>query len=281
MLTELWRIFFSSLVGDNSTLTTRRINTLQRLMGRQLEELANCSARGNDLKKTLKEKQVLLDSQKEIIIIGQEAIDSINERRDLAEQEKSVIEERAQENEAMLHAQQKEFKELQSLLGAKDQNPKKSGRIDKRRTVFDKHTNDKTSKTLETMSKQRDEKQETLRKTIKSVDDIRIQLLAKREAVRHCSEAVFLKTNELVDVDQCILETMQDVRKMKQEIRQNEFDLFHLQQQIEETEDELERTRKNGIANKAFKIPLWRLERPEKHKSKVSIRKTVHVNKTC
>ena len=281
MLTELWRIFFFSLVGDNSTLTTRRINTLQRLIRRQLEELANCSARGNDLKKTLKEKQVLLDSQKEIIIIGQEAIDSINERRDLAEQEKSVVEERAQENEAMLHAQQKEFKELQSLLGAKDQNPKKSGRIDKRRTVFDKHTNDKTSKTLETMSKQRDEKQETLRKTIKSVDDIRIQLLAKREAVRHCSEAVFLKTNELVDVDQCILETMQDVRKMKQEIRQNEFDLFDIQQQIEETEDELERTRKNGIANKAFKIPLWRLERPEKHKSKVSIRKTVHVNKTC
>lgn len=281
VLTELWRIFFFSLVGDNSTLTTRRINTLQRLMRRQLEELANCSARGNDLKKTLKEKQVLLDSQKEIIIIGQEAIDSINERRDLAEQEKSVVEERAQENEAMLHAQQKEFKELQSLLGVKDQNPKKSGRIDKRRTVFDKHTNDKTSKTLETMSKQRDEKQETLRKTIKSVDDIRIQLLAKREAVRHCSEAVFLKTNELVDVDQCILETMQDVRKMKQEIRQNEFDLFDLQQQIEETEDELERTRKNGIANKAFKIPLWRLKRPEKHKSKVSIRKTVHVNKAC
>ena len=234
-----------------------------------MEELANCSARGNDLKKTLKEKQVLLDSQKEIIIIGQEAIDSINERRDLAEQEKSVVEERAQENEAMLRAQQKEFKELQSLLGAKDQNPKKSGRIDKRRTVFDKHTNDKTSKTLETMSKQRDEKQETLRKTIKSVDDIRIQLLAKREAVRHCSEAVFLKTNELVDVDQCILETMQDVRKMKQEIRQNEFDLFDLQQQIDETQDELERTRKNGITNKAFKIPLWRLERPEKHKSKV------------
>lgn len=274
-------VSFFALVGDNSTLTTRRINTLQRLMRRQLEELANCSARGNDLKKTLKEKQVLLDSQKEIIIIGQEAIDSINERRDLAEQEKSVIEERAQENEAMLRAQEKEFRELQSLLGAKDKTPKKSGRIDKRKTVFDKHTNEKTSRTLETMSKQRDEKQETLRKMIKSVDDIRIELLAKREAVRHCSEAVFLKTNELVDVDQCILETMQDVRKMKQEIRQNEFDLFDLQQQIEETEDELERTRKNGIANKAFKIPLWRLERPEKHKSKVSIRKTVHVNKTC
>ena len=259
-----------AFVGNNDTLTTRRISSLQRLMRRQLEELANYSARGNDLKKTLKEKQALLDSQKEIIIIGQEAIDSINERRDLAEQEKSVVEERAQENEAMLHARMKEFNELQSLLGAKDQTLKKSGRIDKRKTVFDKHTSDKASKSLEIMSKQRDEKQETLKKTIKSVDDIRTQLLAKREAVRHCSEAVFLKTNELVDIDQCILETMEDVRKMKQEIRESEFDLFDLQQQIEETQDELEGTRKTGIANKAFKIPLWRLGSPEKHKSKVS-----------
>ena len=239
-------------------------------MERQLEELANCSERGNDLKKTLEEKQVLLDSQKEIMIIGQEAMDSIKERRDLAEQEKSVVQERAQENEAMLHAQEKEFKELQNLLGAKDKAPKKSERIDKRKTVFDKHTNDKTSKTLETLSKKRDEKQDTLKRTVKTVDDIRTQLLAKREAVRHCSEAVFRKTNELVDVDQCILETMENLRKIKQEIRQNEFDMFDLQQQIEETQDEIERTRKNGIANKAFKIPLWRLESPVKHKSKVS-----------
>ncbi|KAJ7371773.1 hypothetical protein OS493_023111 [Desmophyllum pertusum] len=93
-----------------------------------------------------------------------------------------------------------------------------------------------------------------------SVDDIRAQLLARRHTVRHCSEAVFLKTKELVSVDQCILETMEDVRKLKQEIRRNEFDLSDLQNQIEETQDELERTRRHGIANKAFKNPLWRLE---------------------
>lgn len=236
-------------------------------MGRQLEELANCSARGNDLRKTLEEKQTLLDSQKEIIIIGQEAIDSISEQREVAEQEKSVVEERAQESDAMLKGQEKEFNELQDLLGAKDKNSKKNGKAEKRKTIFDKHTN---GKTMETLSKQRDEKQETLKKMIKSVDDIRAQLLARREAVRHCTGAVLLKTKELVSVDQCILETMEDIRQLKQEIRRNEFDLFDLQQRIEETQDELEQTKRNGIANKAFKIPLWRLESTEKRKSKVS-----------
>lgn len=239
-------------------------------MGRQLEELANCSARGNDLKKTLEEKQMLLDSQKEIIIIGQEAVDHIMEQREVAEQERSVVEERAQENEAMFDAQEKELNELQSLLGTKDKQAKKSGRVDKRKTVFEKHTSEKTNKTLETLNKQKDEKRETLKKMTKSVDDIRAQLLAKREGVRYHTEAMFLKTNELVSVDECILETMEDVRKLKQEVRRNEFEMSDLQYQITETQDELERTRRNGIANKAFKIPLWRLENTEKHKSKVS-----------
>lgn len=239
-------------------------------MGRQLEELANCSARGNDLKKTLEEKQMLLDSQKEIIIIGQEVVDHIMEQREVAEQERSVVEERAQENEAMFDAQEKELNELQSLLGTKDKQAKKSGRVDKRKTVFEKHTSEKTNKTLETLNKQKDEKRETLKKMTKSVDDIRAQLLAKREGVRYHTEAMFLKTNELVSVDECILETMEDVRKLKQEVRRNEFEMSDLQYQITETQDELERTRRNGIANKAFKIPLWRLENTEKHKSKVS-----------
>ena len=243
-------------------------------MGRQLEELAHCSSRGNDLKKNLEEKQILLDSQKEILIVGQEAVDRILEQREVAEQERSVVEERAQENEAMFEAQERDLNELQSLLGTKDKQLKKSGRGDKRKTIFEKHTNEKASKTLQTLNKQKDEKQETLKKMIKSVDDIRVQLLAKREAVRHHNEATFLKTQELVSVDQCILETMEDVRKLKQEIRKNEFELSDLQYQINETQEELERTRSNGMANKAYKIPLWRLENTEKQKTKVNLTAT-------
>ena len=256
-------------------MTTRRINALERLMGRQFEELNNCAARGKDLKKTLDEKQMLLDTQKEIIVVGQEAIDSIMEQRDLAEQERSVVEERAQEKEAMLEAQEKELNEIESLLGTKDKSTKKNTKLDKRKSVFEsvlkKHSDEKANKTIDLLSKQKDEKQETLKKMVKSVDEIREQLLEKRSSARQCSEAVFLKTKELVDVDQIILETMEDVRKLKQEIRQNEFDLFDLHQQAEETQDELERTRKHGIANKAFKIPLWRLETNDKPKSKASI----------
>ena len=260
--------------GDAGAMTTRRINALQKLMERQLEELANCAARGKDLKKTLEEKQMLLDTQKEIMIIGQEAIDTISEQREVVEQERSVVEERTQEREAMFEAQEKELSEIESLLGTKERSTKKNLKVDKRKSVFEsvlnKHSSEKANKTFETLGKQRDEKQETLKKLMKSVDENRDQLLEKRSSVRQCSEAVFLKTKELVNVDQMILETMEDVRKLKQEIRQNEFDLFDLQKQVEETENELDRTRKNGIVNKAFKIPLWRLE-TDKAKSKVSL----------
>ena len=219
---------------------------------------------------------MLLDTQKEIIIVGQEAIDSITEQREVADQERSVVEERAQEKEAMFEAQEKELKEIQSLLGTKDRNNKKNIKLDKRQSVFEsvlnKHSNEKANKTIETLTKQRDEKEETLKKMTKSVDDIREQLLEKRSSVRQCNEVAFLKTKELVSVDQIILETMDDIRKLKQEIRQNELDLFDLQQQVDETESELDRTRKDGITNKAFKIPLWRLETNENTKSKVSLK---------
>lgn len=262
--------------GHNTATTTRRINALQRLMGRQLEELNHCAGRGQDLKKTLEEKQMLLDTQKEIIIVGQEAIDSITEQRKVAEQERSVVEERAQEKEAMFEAQEKELKEIQSLLGTKDRNNEKNIKLDKRQSVFEsvlnKHSNEKANKSIETLTKQRDEKEETLKKMTKSIDDIREQLLEKRSYVRQCNEAAFLKTKELVSVDQIILETMDDIRKLKQEIRQNELDLFDLQQQVDETESELDRTRKDGITNKAFKIPMWRLKTKENTKSKVRLK---------
>ena len=259
-------------------MKTRRINDLQRLMERQLEELSNCAAKGDDLKNSLAEKQMLLDTQKEIIIVGQEAIDSIAEQRELAVQERSVFEEGSQEKEAMFDAQEKELNEIKSLLETKEKKSqdKSWGKADKRKNVFEsvlnKHSNEKANRTIETLSKQREEKQETLNKLIQSQDDIREQLLEKRSSVRQCNEAVFLKTKELVDVDQIILETMEDVRKLKQEIRQNEFDLLDLQQQVEETQDELEQTKKGGIANKAFKIPLWRLETTDKSKPKVSLK---------
>ena len=262
--------------GGNTLTTTHRINALQRLMGRQLEELNHCAVRGQDLKKTLEEKQMLLDTQKEIMVVGQEAIDSITEQREVAEQERNVVEERAQEKEAMFDAQEKELKEIQSLVGTKDsRNNKKNVKLDKRQSVFEsvlnKQSSEKANKTNETLTKQRDEKEETLKKTMKSFDDVREQLLEKRSSVRQCNEATFLKTKELVNVDQIILETMDDIRKLKQEIRQNELDLFDLHQQVDETESELERTRKDGIGNKAFKIPFWRLETNDKTKSKVSL----------
>ncbi|XP_068702467.1 tripartite motif-containing protein 2-like isoform X1 [Montipora foliosa] len=257
--------------GDNTVMTTNRINALQRMRKRQDEELQNCAERGKVLKQTLEEKLTLLDTQKEIMIIGQEAIENISKLRESAEQERSEVEQRVQEQEAMFEAQEKELQEIQSLLRTKDKPNKGNEKVEKRRTVFEsvlsKQSNEKVSKTTDALYKQEDEKRETVSKLMKSMNDSRRVLLKKRSSVRQCLEAVLRKTKELVSVDEVFLETMEVVRNLKKEIRQNELDLFDLQQQAEETEDEIARTRNYGIAN-SFKIPLWRLNMVQTSQSK-------------
>ena len=254
-------------------MITRRINALQSMSRRQKDELNNLANRGRDLKKVLEEKEALLEKQKEIMIIGQEAIDIITKRKEQAEQERDTTEENEQEQEAMCDAQERELKEIQSLLGTKDENDKRnSGKsVEKRKTVFESVLSQQSNqRTTEELHRREDEKRETLHKLMKAVTDVREKLLRKRSSVRECKEAVLQKTNELVSVDQLILETMESVRTFKQEIRENELDLFDLQQELLETEDELQRTRNVGIVNRAaFKISLWRLDTDQSSKSKV------------
>lgn len=260
--------------GDNTAMITRRISDLERMSKRQRDELRNLANRGNVLKKVLEEKETLLEKQKETMIIGQEAIDIITNRKEQAEQERDTTEEKEQEQEAMCDAQEKELKEIQSLLGIKDKNYKgNNGKpVEKRKavleSVFSKQSNERAT---EELHRREDEKRETLHKLMKAMNEVREKLVRERTLVRECKEAVLRKTNELVRVDQLILETMESVRTFKQEIRKNELDLFDLQQQLLETENEFQRTRNFGIVNRAaFKISLWRVDTDQSSKSKVS-----------
>ena len=260
--------------GDNTAMITRRISDLERMSKRQRDELSNLANRGNVLKKVLEEKETLLEKQKETMIIGQEAIDIITNRKEQAEQERDTTEEKEQEQEAMCDAQEKELKEIQGLLGIKDKNNivNNGKSVEKRKTVlesvFSKQSNERAT---EEFHRREDEKRETLHKLTKAMNEVREKLVRERSLVREFKEAVLRKTNELVSVDQLILETMESVRIFKQEIRKNELDLFDLQQQLLETENELQRTRSFGIVNRAaFKISLWRVDTDQSAKSKVS-----------
>ena len=260
--------------GNNTAMITRRISDLERMSKRQRDELRNLANRGNVLKKVLEEKETLLEKQKETMIIGQEAIDIITNRKEQAEQERDTTEEKEQEQEAMCDAQEKELEEIQGLLGIKDKNNKgNDGKsVEKRKTVlesvFSKQSNERAT---EEFHRPEDEKRETLHKLMKAMNEVREKLVRERSLVREFKEAVLRKTNELASVDQLILETMESVRTFKQEIRKNELDLFDLQQQLLETETELQRTRSFGIVNRAaFKISLWRVDTDQSSKSKVS-----------
>ena len=259
--------------GDNTAIITRRISDLEKMSKRQRDELSNLANRGNVLKKVLEEKETLLEKQKETMIIGQEAIDIITNRKEQAELERDTTEENEKEQESMCDAQEKELKEIQSLLGIKESDKGNDGKpVEKRKTalesVFSKQSNERAT---EELHRREDEKRETLHKLMKAMNEVREKLVRERNLVRECKEAVLRKTNELVSVDQLILETMESVRTFKQEIRKNELDLFDLQQQLLETEDELQRTRNFGIVNRvAFKISMWRVDSDQSSKSKVS-----------
>ena len=267
--------FYVSLfiIGNTRVQISRRLHALKGLLKRQQEEIANCNSRRNELTKTLKDKEALLASQKEISMIGEEAIESMTQERDLVEEERSVVEERVQEREAMFRAQEKELIDIKSAQGTKDKGPQKGSRAERRKTVFESVLDkQKPSRNVQTHSKCYEEKQETLKTTKEALDAMRMQLEQKTVPVRQFDKAILLKTKELVDIDHFILETMEDIRKVRQKLRWNELNFTDIRRATEETHEELTRTKEAGVKNDAFKIPLWRLEGPENLKSKVGFK---------
>lgn len=241
-------------------------------------------ARANDFQTRLEEKERLLETQKEILVVGEECMETLTERRDQEEMDRGVIEERAQESEAIIRVQQEELQSIQDALknakpGKVDQIVNDSGRShsreNKRRSVFDavlsRHSGDKFKKTVESLNKHREEKQETLQRMNGADEELREQLYKKRASVRWHNEAINIKVDELAEVDQHILESMEEIRKLKQHIRRNELDVVDLKRHLEETSKEKERTRKNDLSSvTALRIPLWRLEETGRKAPKAS-----------
>ena len=259
---------------------------LERLAERQRQELANCLSHAKDLQTRRDEKNLLLDTQKEILIVGEEAVEVLIEHRDQEERELSVIEERAQESEAIMKVQRGELRSIEDALQA-NARPSRTNQIAgengrsqsresvKRKTIFDtvlnRHSADRSKKAVESLTKQREEKLETLQRIGDADEELRDQLHKKRASVRSHNEAIHLKISELVDVDQHILETMEDIRKLKQQIRWGEMEVVDLQRQLEETVEEYERSQASETQRgAAMRIPLYRLQPTREKKAQAS-----------
>lgn len=136
----------------------------------------------------------------------------------------------------------------------------KRGSREKRVSVFDKHSNDKSKKSLESLMKQKEDKEETLEKYKQNNEEIEKQLHYRREKVRQINLKIIEKTKDLVDIDQEILDSFEDIRKARQLMRQNEIDVWDIERELEETQEEYEKTEKNPVFDKAISVPVWRLE---------------------
>lgn len=136
----------------------------------------------------------------------------------------------------------------------------KRGSREKRVSVFDKHSNDKSKKSLESLMKQKEDKEETLEKYKQNNEEIEKQLHYRREKVRQINLKIIEKTKDLVEIDQEILDSFEDIRKARQLMRQNEIDVWDIERELEETQEEYEKTEKNPVFDKAISVPVWRLE---------------------
>lgn len=136
----------------------------------------------------------------------------------------------------------------------------KGGSREKRVSVFDKHSSDKSRKSLESLMKQKEDKEETLTKYKQNNEEIEKQLHYKREKVREINLKILEKTKDLVEVDQEILGSFEDIRKARQLMRQNEMNIWDMERELEETQEEYTRTEKTPVFDKPISIPMWRLE---------------------
>lgn len=78
--------------------------------------------------------------------------------------------------------------------------------------------------------------------------------------MRQINLKIIEKTKDLVEIDQEILDSFEDIRKARQLMRQNEIDVWDIERELEETQEEYEKTEKNPVFDKAISVPVWRLE---------------------
>ena len=233
-------------------------------MERQQSEIVNCLEVRKVLRKKLEDAEALLESQKQAIVVGEDTKDSLVEEKQITDAEREHLEERAQECRMIIATEEKELKDMLSQLkSGKSGRAKPSGfsvspRRERRSSSIDVEEKTKKSSSLK---KQSEEKQATLSQVKENERDFRRTVAVKKQSVKSLNAEILQKTEELIEIDQLLLETMETIKRTKRALRQNDFDLFDIQRELEETEEEIKHMKK-GNHNKLSKpiVPLFKLK---------------------
>lgn len=114
--------------------------------------------------------------------------------------------------------------------------------------------------------KQKEDKTETLKKYKENNEENVTTLYSQREQVRNLNLKILDKTQCLIQIDEDILDTYEEMRKIRQRFRQNEINVWDLKNELDDSHYEYKNTQNEQIANTTSTIPTERLHQPVKQK---------------
>ncbi|XP_048589546.1 E3 ubiquitin-protein ligase TRIM71 isoform X2 [Nematostella vectensis] len=241
--------------SDNSGSTDalkvkKRLQDLTTVIERLNQEIANQKAIGDELRSRLEEKQASLDRQKEVCIEQHEAVETLCDQADREELDRETATERALETDEVISIQERDVRSLKEAFNkAKPKRDAKYKRVSVFNVVLDKHS----KKSLEIM-KQKEDKEETLKKSRTASVEIWGSLYARRETLRETRADILDKTTQLVEMDWELLQTYDEIKNLKQKIRRNEIDEFDLAHELDEAREEYNRTEKRGLDERPVEV---------------------------
>ena len=117
------------------------------------------------------------------------------------------------------------------------------------------------SRKVSLLRKLSDEKQNSLSKTREREQDLKQSIKIKKDLMRSLTADILKTSDELISLEKRFIKSLEDRRKEKKAFAQNDLDLFDIQRELDETEEEIQRTKKGSC------IPLnnpYKMQNQEK-----------------
>lgn len=114
--------------------------------------------------------------------------------------------------------------------------------------------------------KQTEDKAETLRTYKENTDKTLTSLYSERKNIRNFNLDVLEETKNMIETDEEILQTYEEMRKVRQKLRQNDIDVWDLNCEMEDSHYEYKKSDSHQVLEKQSSIPTERLEDTSKQK---------------
>ena len=230
---------FSCAAGQINKEQTRKEEALRKLTSRQGKEIDNFERDKQAFNKQLGENEAMIDSQKERLIYTQDIIDSLDDKLLLVDSEIVNVRDRIQESDEVIKRQEKQLKRLEHRLGKTITLPKERPKPAAKKKAEDAGEEEETEKKSE-QEREAESKLRTIEKLRLENKEMRIRhdnLLTER---REMNAGLVERTSDLVNTDQQMLKTLNEMRIVKRHLKNTQFNIDELTDRRTETIQDLE-----------------------------------------